>query len=205
MTKTSVAILFLGSFLFILSIINATTVDSLTPSLQRAQVLACVSSIVLAGIGTLWLRIEPKTAKKVSLIGEQGIFIDNTISDTTRKELAWGSHQILTATAASTVLIYWKDKTILKRGLISADTFTPGKVTTNVIQKNKLIILGNTNNYPESIEFDSILENLPSVLISPIEGNGAIIVGGWSIRCFTKSDEIWISGWANKISEMLIT
>ena len=203
MTRASVSILVLGIVLFTFAIINALTLDSFSPSLQRAEVLSCLSSIVIIGISTIWIRIEPKTTKKVDLKGQQRFEIDEILTQSTKEELAWGSYQILTATAASCILIYWNRKTILKRGLISAEDFKPGKISTNALEKQKLVVLNNTKNYPGSDEFNQVLDNLPSVVIYPLKKNGLVVVGGWSARCFTKSDEIWITGWSNKLSKIL--
>ena len=203
MTRSSLAILALGSFLFILALINAITIDSFSPSTLRAEAIACISSIVIIGISTIWIRIEPNKSEKVNLNGDQGIIIDNCLPQSIKDELAWGSHQILTATAAATVLIHLGNETILKRGLITNNNFSPGRICKRAISNQKIIILSNTNNYPDSYEFDSIVPNLPSVLICPMGSNGILIVGGWSKRCFTKSDEIWIEGWSKKLSDLI--
>ena len=68
-----------------------------------------------------------------------------------------------------------------------------------VYTKNKYISLVSTKFYPGKQEFDNIVKNLPSVIVFPIGNKGWIIIGGWSERCFTKSDELWIDGWAKKL------
>ena len=195
----------LGIFLFILALINIVTVDSFTPSILRAEVIACISCVSLIGISSLWVKIEPKKANKVNLIGEQGLYIYESLNKATKEELAWGSHQILTATAASTILIRWKNELILQRGLINNTIFTPGNISKRAIEKKQMIVLSNTSNYPDSYEFDNIIPNIPSIIVCPLSSKGLLIVGGWSTRCFTKSDEIWISGWSKKLSDILIS
>ena len=71
------------------------------------------------------------------------------------------------------------------------------------IKNNKLISLVNTKLFPGSSEFDSVLENLPSIIIYPLDQRGLVIVGGCSERCFSKSDEKWIVGWSKKIVELM--
>ena len=97
-------------------------------------------------------------------------------------------------------MIYWNNTVLLKRGLISDSQFVPKDICKRSIQSGKMISLVNTKYYPGRIEFDSILNNLPSIIVFPLSNKGWLIVGGWSERCFTKSDEKWISGWASKIS-----
>tara|TARA_Y100001968_G_scaffold113737_1_gene103136 strand:- start:4930 stop:5541 length:612 start_codon:yes stop_codon:yes gene_type:complete len=203
MNQISNLIISTGIFLFSLAIINISTADNLTPSLERAEILSCITSIIIIGLGAYWIKITPKVFPKVNLKGNNGFFVDDCISKSLKDELAWGTHQILTATAAATILIYIDEKTVLKRGLIKDELFEPGMICENVSKKNKLTSLANTSNYPGSYEFDSIINNLPSILISPISDRGYVIVGGWSIRCFSKSDEIWINGWCKKLIELV--
>ena len=55
------------------------------------------------------------------------------------------------------------------------------------------------------MEFDSVLDNLPAIIVYPISNKGLTIVGGWSKRSFTNSDEKWISGWSDKLYDLLNT
>ena len=65
----------------------------------------------------------------------------------------------------------------------------------------KLISLANTKFYPGKNEFDKFCPQIPSILIIPINKEAFILVGGWSSRCFTKSDEEWLKNWARKLSK----
>ena len=141
----------------------------------------------------------------VTLQTQQYLFIEEKLNENIRKELAWGSHLILTATPAATLLVYWGNETILKRGLIRENRFHPGDICLRAKNTSKMISLVNTRMYPGRKEFDSILPNLPSVIIYSISNNGWVIVGGWSERCFSKSDEKWISGWSDKLFDLLNT
>ena len=202
MIDSTLLLIITGLLLFIFSIINILTSNNIEPSLIRAEVVSTISSIIIISIGYTLKKIIPQNKSVVELQGQQGLFIIGNLDDEIKNECAWGSKMILTATAASTILIHINDETILKRGIIRNTVFTPGKICKNVIQKNKYLCLSNTKNYPDSFEFDSIVENLPTVIISPIGNIGVLIVGGWSPRCFTKSDEVWISGWSEKIHNL---
>ena len=68
----------------------------------------------------------------------------------------------------------------------------------------KLISLANTKFYPGRDEFISFCPNIPSILIIPVNKNSFILIGGWSNRCFTKSDEAWIKNWAKKLNNIFI-
>ena len=203
MYKISNIVILFGSFLLILSIINIFTANQVNPTLVRAETISGIASIALITIGYLWTEIKPKQPTKAKLIGKEGFELCNQLSEKQKNELAWGSQQILTATAASTILIYWDNKVILRRGLISNKTFKPGEICNRAIEQKRLISLVNTELFPGREEFDSVLNDLPAVIVYPISNRGITIVGGWSKRSFTNSDEKWISGWSDKLYELL--
>ena len=205
MYKISSLVIIFGSFLIVLSIINIATANQINPNLVRAEALSGIASIALITIGYLWTEINPKKPSKAKLKGKEGFEICNLLNEDQRNELAWGSQQILTATAASTILIYWDNKVILRRGLISEKKFKPGDICKKSIDQKRLISLVNTELFPGRQEFDSVLEGLPAVIIYPLSKRGLTIVGGWSKRSFTNSDEKWISGWSDKLYDLLNT
>jgi len=203
MYKISSLVIIFGAFLLILSIINIATTNQVNPSLVRAETISGISSIALITIGYLWTEINPKQPSKAKLNGKEGFELCNELSEDQRNELAWGSKQILTATAASTILIYWDNRVILRRGLISEKIFEPGEICKRSIDQKRLISLVNTELFPGRDEFDGVLNNLPAVIVYPLENRGITIVGGWSKRSFTNSDEKWISGWSDKLYVLL--
>jgi len=205
MYKISNLVIIFGSFLLFLSIINIATASDVYPSLVRGETISGLASIALITIGYLWKDIKPKEQKRVNLKGKQGLEINVDLTEEIKYELAWGSNQILTATAASTILIFWDDQVILRRGLITNKTFVPGEICKRAVEQKRLISLVNTELFPGREEFDCVLEDLPSVIVYPISTRGLTIVGGWSKRSFTNSDERWISGWSDKLSDLLKT
>ena len=205
MYKISNLVIVFGIFLLILSIINiATASDSeFSQSLLRGETISCIASIALITIGYLWTEIKPKAPDKANLKGKEAFELKKDLPENQKNELAWGSKQILTATAASTILIYWDNNVILRRGLISDKLFKPGEVCNRAIEQQRLISLVNTELFPGSDEFDCVLDGLPAVIIYPLSNRGLTIVGGWSKRSFTNSDEKWISGWSDKLYDLL--
>ena len=205
MYKISNLVIIFGSFLLFLSIINIATASDFYPSLVRGETISGLASIALITIGYLWKDIKPKEQNRVNLKGKQGLKINGDLSEEIKYELAWGSNQILTATAASTILIFWDNQVILRRGLITNKTFVPGEICKRAVEQKRLISLVNTELFPGREEFDCVLEGLPSVIVYPISTRGLTIVGGWSKRSFTNSDERWISGWSDKLFDLLKT
>tara|TARA_Y100001968_G_scaffold82407_1_gene73451 strand:+ start:238 stop:855 length:618 start_codon:yes stop_codon:yes gene_type:complete len=205
MYKISNLVILFGFFLLFLSIINITTATDINPSLVRAETISGIASIILITIGYLWNEIKPRQPTKAFLKGKEAFELCVDLTEDQKYELAWGSQQILTATAACTILIYWDNKVILKRGLISNKFFEPGEICNRAIEQKRLISLVNTELFPGREEFDSVLTDLPAVIVYPISDRGLTIVGGWSKRSFTSSDEKWITGWSDKLFDLLKT
>ena len=203
MYKISSLVIIFGTFLLVLSIINLATTNQVNPTLVRAETISGIASVALITIGYLWTEINPQKPLKAKLSGKEGFELCNVLSDEQRNELAWGSKQILTATAASTILIYWDKKVILRRGLISNQIFIPGEICNKSIEQQRLISLVNTELFPGRDEFNCVLNDLPAVIVYPLSNRGLTIVGGWSKRSFTSSDEKWISGWSDKLYILL--
>ncbi len=192
-------LIIVGSILFSLQLINFVSINQITPEIERAQVLAAISSIIIILIGFLFQRISPMSGEKVNLKGENGFIYDPSIPEEILNELAWGSEAILTSTAAASILISNKGKNILKRGIISTENFIPKDICLKSLRENNFISLVNTKFYPGSEEFDDFCKDIPSVLVIPVNEQCFILVGGWSSKCFTKSDEKWILNWSKKL------
>ena len=195
-------IISLGIVFFIFQLINFISIEEINPEIQRAQVLAALSSIVIILIGVLFERINPKSGEKVVLKGDNKFIYDKKIPRGLLDELAWGSEAILTSTAAASILINYKNKNILRRGIISHKDFNLGEICKRSIKDMKMISLVNTKFYPGSEEFDDFCPNLPSILVFPVKEDLIILIGGWSSRCFTKSDEKWIMNWIKKLPKI---
>ena len=191
-----------GLLILVMAVLNTVMAQSVTPELQRAEVLSAVAAVSLLLVAVLWTRADPRSAARQELGGEQGLVLASDVSDAVRDELGWGSHMLLTATAASTVLVYWKGIVLLRRGLISDGDF-PGTICRRVMQKNSSVSLVSTALFPGRGEFDPVLDALPSVLICPLGGDGVVVIGGWSERCFSRSDERWAEGWAVRLRTAL--
>ncbi len=196
--------LFTGIIFLLLTVVNGYTTEIINPTFQRSQVLAGISSIFLILISILWTEIKPKPPEQKVLTGKNGFFIHNLLAEETKIDLAWSSQLILTSSSACTVLLYWQGKTILHRGLIAGSEFVPGDITKSCMETKKSSYLINTRSFPGRVEFDSIVENMPSILVKPIGTTGALIVGGFKDRSFSSKDQLWIDGICKRIHEKLL-
>ena len=191
-----------GVILFIFQIANFISIETITPELERAQVLAAIASLIIILIGFLFNQFEPLAGEKAALQGENKFLFDRNMPDEVIDELAWGSEAILTSTAAAAILIHNDGVNILRRGITSSNDFKPGETCLRSIKDMKLISLANTKFYPGRDEFFNFCAGIPSILIVPINNKAFILIGGWSAKCFTKSDEKWINNWSKKINNI---
>jgi len=198
------SIIVTGIILFIFQLVNFISIDLITPELERAQVISALSSVIIILIGFLFNKFKQISGEKVNLKGENKFIFDSNIPNDIVDELAWGSEAILTSTAAASILIHNNGVNILKRGISSENVFKPGETCLRSIKDMKSISLANTKFYPGRDEFFTFCPNIPSILIVPINNRAFILVGGWSSRCFTKSDEKWIKNWSKKVNNIFI-
>ena len=196
------SLILIGTIIFIFQIVNFFSIETITPELERAQTLAAIASLIIILIGFLFKEFEPLSGEKVDLKGENKFSFDKNIPDSVIDELAWGSEAILTSTAAAAILIHNDGVNILKRGITSSNNFYPGETCLRSIKDMKLISLANTKFYPGRDEFFDFCADIPSILVVPINNKAFILVGGWSAKCFTKSDEKWIKNWSKKVNNI---
>ncbi|KZR69308.1 hypothetical protein PMIT1313_01769 [Prochlorococcus marinus str. MIT 1313] len=182
-----------------LAVFNALTVDLITPSFQRAEVLAGVAAVGLMLMAVLWTQASPMAPSKQILEGNQRFELVDGLNDGLQKELAWGSHLLLTATPAAVILVYWNNQVLLRRGISGNGKFVPGEICRQARDRGELISLVNTSLFPGRIEFNPIVENLPAVMVYPLASNGWVVLGGCSERCFSRSDELWLIGWSQRL------
>lgn len=204
-----------GVLLLLLAVANVFTAAAIDPTLQRAEVLAGMAAVGLMLVAVLWTRAQPLAPTAVELPGEQGLRLQPELNEFSRTELAWGSHLLLTATSAATILVAWDGQVLLRRGLVpegamtpdqqatGGEPFTPGAICERAQRQGQLISLVKTALYPGRSEFDPVLPGLPSVMVHPLGDRGWVVLGGWSERCFSRSDERWFVGWCERLRTTL--
>lgn len=182
-----------------MAITNQFLAVGIEPPLGRASVLASLLAVALLVVAGLWTRAIPEAAARIDLAGEQTLLLASDLPDWLRMELAWGSQMLLTASAAASIQLIWRGKQILVRGLSGGGTYRPGPIGQRALATGKSISLVDLSLYPGRAEFDGLLPGLPAVVVQPIGADGLLLLGGWSARCFSRSDQVWIEGWSGKI------
>jgi hypothetical protein len=176
----------------------------LTDSQARSDALGIILSALLILTGLLWQRVQPKPPDVVELTGEQGFKMADGLPNAVKTELAWASHLLLTNTATRTLVVYYDGKVLLRRGVLGQTaTVTPGAIVQRVLEKQAPVYLVKLNLYPGRVEFDYLPENTQGVICQPIGDRGCMILGANAPRSYTKQDETWIAGLADKLANTL--
>jgi hypothetical protein len=183
----------------LLVVLNQLSAPLPEPSLVRASVLAALFAVGLMLVAVLWTSALPEAAARADLHGDEGLELAPGLPPTLVQDLGWGSQMLLTASPAAVVLVVWEGQMLLRRGLLASTTFTPGPICVRAMERGQAISLVNLALYPGRAEFDSLLPGLPAVLIQPMADQGFVLLGGWSPRCFSRSDLIWVEGWARRL------
>ncbi len=191
-----------------LMVVNAltTAAEVPDPALERADVLGSILAVLLLLVGLLWERVQPLEADRVPLVGAEGFQLEPGLTPALSRELAWGSTMLLTATPAACVLVLWRERTLLRRGILPGDAsepFRPAAICARCLAGGRAISLVDLRLYPGREEFTALLPGLPAVVVQPIGSEGLVLLGGWSPRCFSRSDLAWLEGWARRLAEDL--
>lgn len=192
-----------GALGLLLCLVNQGSAAELTPPLERASVLASLLSVGLMLVAVLWTRATPLAPERAELSGPEGIELSSGLPEELELELGWGSLMLLTATPAASMLLFWRGAVLLRRGLLAEASFQPGAICERARRSGKAISLVDLRLYPGRDEFRGLPQGTPAVLVQPIGEEGWLVLGGWSPRCFSRSDELWVDGWARKLRTSL--
>jgi len=189
-----------GAAGLLLVVLNQMTTPDPAPPLVRASVLAALFAVGLMLVAVLWTRAVPEAAVRADLHGDEGLVLAPGLPNALVQDLGWGSQMLLTASPAAVVLVVWRGQVLLRRGLLADTSFNPGPICARALERGQAISLVNLALYPGRAEFDDLLPGLPSVLIQPMADQGLVVLGGWSPRCFSRSDLIWVEGWSRRLT-----
>ncbi|MGV2831050.1 cofactor assembly of complex C subunit B [Myxosarcina sp. GI1(2024)] len=190
----------------LLLLVNRLLTSQLTDFQARSDIVGVIEAAVLILIGLIWQQIQPRSPETVTLIGEQGLEFASELPDEVKTELAWASHLLLTNTTTRSLVVYERGKTLLRRGVLGKNTVVkPGTILQRVLDKHRPVYLVNLALYPGRFEFDYLPENTQGVICQPLGENGVLILGANAPRSYTKQDESWIEGIADKLGETLKT
>ncbi|ACK65849.1 conserved hypothetical protein [Rippkaea orientalis PCC 8801] len=193
---------FAGGIGGVLLLINRFSTVQLTDSQARSDVVGVILSGMLILVGLIWQQVQPRSPDAVTLIGEEGLEFATDLPDDFKKELAWASHLLLTNTVTKSIVVYYQGKVLLRRGILGKNSqVTIGKILERVLETQKPVYLVNLALYPGRIEFDYLPENTQGIICQPMGKEGVMILGANVPRSYTKQDENWIEGIADKLGD----
>lgn len=196
--------LVVGSLFGVLLFINRLLTPDLTNSQARSDALGVILCGVLILTGLIWQQVQPKLPDSVQLIGEEGFELEPSLPEPVKTELAWASHLLLTNTVTRSLVVWYEGKVLLRRGILAPKKeVTPGAIIKRVLDKQKPVYLVNLKLYPGSIEFDYLPENTQGLICQPLGDKGVLILAANAPRSYTRQDEIWIEGIAQKLENSL--
>ncbi len=180
---------------------NRFATADLTPSQARSDVMGVILSGVLILVGLIWQRVQPRLPDAVELIGREGLEFAPDLPEPVKIELAWASHLLLTNTVTKSLIVYYRGEVLLRRGILSQNSEVKvSNIIKRVLETGKAVYLVNLNLYPAKIEFDYLPENTQGLICQPIGKEGVLILAANAPRSYTKQDEIWIEGIADKLA-----
>jgi hypothetical protein len=189
-----------GTFL----LVNRLVSEGLTPAQSRSDVVGVILCAVMVLIGMLWQRVQPRTPDVVVLVGKEGLEMSPELSAAVQTELAWASHLLLTNTATRSISLYIDGQTILRRGILAEEgQVVPGPILERVLKTQKPIYLVDVKVYPGKIEFNYLPENVQGIVCQPVGAKGVLILAANAPRSYTRQDEAWIAGIADKLAYTL--
>ena len=198
--------LFAGGLGSILLLINRFTTLNLTESQSRSDVVGVILNGVLILVGLIWQQVQPRSPDAVTLVGKQSLEFAPDLPEEIKKELAWASHLVLTNTVTKSLVVYYQGRVVLRRGILGINSqVNPGKILERVLASEKPVYLVNLPLYPGRIEFDYLPRNTQGVICQPLGNQGVLILGANVSRSYTKQDENWIEGIADKLADTLQT
>ncbi|NEQ45767.1 MAG: cofactor assembly of complex C subunit B [Leptolyngbya sp. SIOISBB] len=199
--RLPIAVGILGSSLLML---NRLLTPALTESQARSDVMGIILCAVLVLTGLLWQRVQPKLPDAVELQGEAGFELDEMLPEVAQTELAWASHLLLTNTVTRSLVAYYDGKVLMRRGVLGpTQEITSGAILKRVLEKGKAVYLVDMKLYPGRVEFGYMPENTQGLICQPMGQKGALILGANAPRSYTKQDETWIEGMADKLGNTL--
>jgi Cofactor assembly of complex C subunit B, CCB2/CCB4 len=196
--------LVIGSLGGTLLFVNRLMTADLTNTQSRSDALGVILSAILILTGLLWRRVQPRMPESVELVGTQGFDLEPTLPESIKVELAWASHSLLTNTVTRSVVIWYEDKMLLRRGVLGLESaLTPGPIVKRVLETEKPIYLVALKLYPGRIEFPYLPENTQGVICQPLGKQGVLILGANAPRSYTQQDEAWVAAIADKLAATL--
>ena len=196
--------LIVGSVGGTMLMLNRLLTPVVTDSQARADVVGVFLSAILILTTLLWREIQPTPPEAVILEGKEGFELTENLPEDVATELAWASHLLLTNTATRSLVAYYDGQTLMRRGVLSpTNQVDIGPILQRALIKKKPVYLVSLKLYPGKVEFNYLPANTQGVICQPMGDKGVLILGANAPRSYTKQDESWVEGIADKLGASL--
>ena len=187
-----------GFFLMINRLATPTVLDSQA----RSDALGVILCAMLLLTSILLRQINPVPPNSVVLEGEEGFEFADDLPTQLQTELAWASHLILSNTVTQSIVVYYNQQTLLRRGIVGGESkeVNVGNIVQRVMDNKKPVYLVDLKHYPGKIEFNYLPSNIQGLICLPLNNQGVMIAATNIPRSYIKLDEQWIKGISEKIA-----
>ena len=186
-----------------LLMLNRLLTPMVTDSQARADALGVLLSAILILTSLLWQQIQPVPPEAVVLEGEEGFELAD-VADEVATELAWASHLLLTNTVTRSLVAYHDGQVLMRRGVLGPNKDVEvGPILNRVLTQKKPVYLVSLKLYPGKVEFNYLPDNTQGIICQPMGDKGVLILGANAPRSYTKQDEAWVEGIADKLGTSL--
>ncbi|NEP62088.1 MAG: cofactor assembly of complex C subunit B, partial [Symploca sp. SIO2G7] len=118
--------------------------------------------------------------------------------------LAWASHLLLTNTVTRSLVAYYDGQIMMRRGVLGpSNTVVAGPILERVLTTRTPTRLVYLKLYPGKVEFNYLPKNTQGIICQPMGDKGVLILGANVPRSYTKQDEVWVEGIADKLGASL--
>ncbi|MEM9264585.1 MAG: cofactor assembly of complex C subunit B [Cyanobacteria bacterium P01_F01_bin.13] len=187
-----------------LLMVNRLMTPVVTDSQARADVVGVFLSAILILTTLLWREIQPIPPEAVMLEGEEGFELADNLPDGIATELAWASHLLLTNTVTCSLVAYYDGQVLMRRGVLGPNNdIEVGPILKRVLTQKKPVYLVSLKLYPGKVEFNYLPVNTQGIICQPMGDKGVLILGANAPRSYTKQDETWVEGIADKLGASL--
>ena len=196
--------LIVGSVGGTMLMLNRLLTPMVTDSQARADVVGVFLSAILILTTLLWRQIQPVPPEAVILEGEEGFELAKDLPEDVATELAWASHLLLTNTVTRSLVAFYDGQVLMRRGVLGPNKqVNVGPILKRALTQKKPVYLVSLKLYPGKVEFNYLPENTQGIICQPMGDKGVLVLGANAPRSYTKQDETWIEGIADKLGASL--
>ena len=92
----------------------------------------------------------------------------------------------------------------MRRGVLGPNKDVEvGPILNRVLTQKKTVYLVSLKLYPGKVEFNYLPDNTQGIICQPMGDKGVLILGANAPRSYTKQDEAWVEGIADKLGTSL--